>query len=99
MSKDKGWTACSKLALGGKKKKKKNPTKLARNLDQEQENSLLKQGMERLICLLKNFTSIRNALGLTTIHAGQPKLLDFNYMKEIILPGLSYEAFAAWITV
>lgn len=82
-------------STGGKEKKKKNPTKLARNLDQEQENSLLKQGMERLICLLKNFTSIRNALGLTTIHAGQPKLLDFNYMKEIILPGLSYEAFAA----
>lgn len=86
-------------STGGKEKKERKKgektTKLARNLDQEQENCLLKQGMKQLICLLKNFTSIRNALGLTTIHTGQPKLLDFNYMKEIILPRLQYEAFAA----
>lgn len=71
-----------------KKKKKEKTTKVTRNLDQEQENCLLKEGMKQLICLLKNFTSIQNALAFTTIHTGQPKLLDFNYTKEIILPSL-----------
>lgn len=56
----------------GAGEKKEKPTKVSRNLGQEQENSLLKQGMKQLICLLKNFTSIRNALALPQYTLASP---------------------------
>lgn len=89
VSKDKGWTVCSKLALGGRRgagrrrrKEKKKDYKSNQELRSRTRKLFTQTGNETTNLSFKKLYINSKCSGLTTIHTGQPKLLDFNYMKK-----------------